>query len=468
MGRMRVNTSIVPWILISLTFLSCRSAVQNFGSKNEVGATDHALPAMATYRGKVSGYVYFGVFRRPATPISHPIQNCVLQHGYGVNQGLLDAVLNLNKTVGTVKEGYSAIDGFAAIYFGRVIIDELLASTCETVYVPVQESNNTTVFEMTKRTEMFLRDEVCKVSSKPNQIGCALIGHSKGGAVAFNIARRCMEKTSTIGEAGCRQLGKIYSATGTVQGAGAPALVLGAKLLAEEGHHGLANRVFDALDGCSGAYSKLLLNLGNSVWDLKSNKTSNTNPTWFDLSPLAPMENNRPIYLVNDIVLEKKNWLVADYSASGTQFQFDGRLTTGVGCGTRAPAPRGKLEATRHFAHEELCRAFGESLGGIHAENLESVFEKGVAGLHKIALLQNDLRPENGSTDFLENALSWSQYQVGDGFADYHLALGPCLKGLDVPGSAVRSCKTFSNLNHQASAGGAAEARAHIIDSLKN
>jgi len=430
----------------------------------EAGEAHSSFPAVATHRGSVDGRLAYLVY----TQKNHrrPVQRCVLLHGYGVTQSRLNLGAKVAPTLKRISSRLNPHATFAAIYYGQAIIDELLAKSCESVFVPLQESNNTSIFEMTQRTEMFLRDDVCTFDSvrKP-RIGCALVGHSKGGAVAFNIARRCMDQTSLLGEKGCRQLGKIYSAAGVIQGASAAATVLGAKLLFEKNDRE-GQSVFAAMNDWSGAFSRFLFNAGNALWDFQSDKSDETNPTWFDLSPLAPQENNRPLYLINDIVLEKKGWLVADFAASMTEYEFNGRMDDWLGCGTRAPMPSGTYEAVHFRAHETFCRVFGNAMGPIHSDILRPAFEEGARALHAVAEKYSNLDETGGSTAFLDRVLTWDRFQVGDGFADYELSLGSCLRGYGAPNSAVVSCQRLTNVNHQAAAGGAFEARRHIVEHL--
>lgn len=449
---------------VFLFFLGLFSGLARAEVYYESGEARAPFPAVATYRGKVDGRMPFLVYRQRGT--RRPIQRCVLLHGYGVTQSRLNQFAKLAPAVRTLSTHLNYQASFAAIYFGQATISELLAKSCESVFVPLQESNNTTVFEMTQRTEMFLRDEVCNLDTVgKNRIGCALVGHSKGGAIAFNIARRCMDKTSLLGEKGCRQLGKIYSAAGVLQGASAPAVILGAKLLMEKSDRE-AGSVFTAMDNWSATFSRLLLKTSDLLWDMRSDKAELTNPTWFDLSPLSPQEDNRPLYLINDIVLEKKNWLVADYAASISGHQFDGRIDDWVGCGTRAATPSPTSDAMHFHAHETLCRVFGNAMGTIHSDLLRPAFEEGARAFHALAKRYNNLDEVGGRTDFLDDILTWDRYQVGDGFADFELGLGACRRGYKMPGSAVTSCLETSEINHQAAAGGAAEVRRHIVEHL--
>jgi len=463
------------WIISALAV--CLAPVV-FASKIESSEIKHypsGVTARAAGAGVVDGIVDYKIYSvKRAAENYRPIKRCLVQHGYGVTQPFLEGLRQAGDLF-----GMDYVHEFAYLYFGQSLIEKLLQTACESVLLPVQESNATSIHEMTLRTERLLQSIVCKYTppelehpSGKTQKGCALVGHSKGGAVSFNIARRCMDKTSSMGEASCRQLARIYSATGTIQGAGATALLLGAKLNEKldrpKSINGfMKDAVLGSLEMASGVFAQTLLKGANIAWDLRSDYIVGTsNPTWADLSPLAPLEGGVPLYVINDIALQKRGWLVADFAGSGTRRKFRGGLFEGISCGTRPAPPEGLDDAVFYTKQIAFCESFGRSLGALHASFLKPVFQSGVESLMKWG---RQLHGDSVSDEIAEKigtALDWDKYQVSDGFADFELTLGSCFKGLTAENSAVRACHTFTNLNHQATAGGAVEARDLIVDFL--
>lgn len=387
---------------------------------------DSKVPARVE-PNSVSGEVFFKVFRTPAGQRGkRPLDVCVLQHGFGVGQTLL-----------TFKS--LTYDAFVSTYYGGGTVTALLRSTCDSVFVPMQESNRTSILEMTERTEVFLREIACPARPK-KALRCAYVGHSKGGAVAFNIARRCMQKRSLLGSDGCSRIHKIYSATGVIQGALGALVVHGAALLRNSEHQ----QLFASLLGWG----------MNLVWDVyEPHVPGKSNPVWLDLSPLAPMEDGVPLYKANSVTLTRSGWLAADFAASGVDFRFnDDGSSILHGCGQAGQSS---------VLNARSCQAFGVAVGRLHSAALRPSFEAGLRDLTARAPTTPDSGP------FIQS-LNWNEYQQGDGLADLKLSLSACRKGLLVKPAlrAVRSCTIFGGLNHLATAGGGPEALADLIKHL--
>lgn len=398
----------------------------------------------------VPGDVTFAKYSAQTSP-SRRIRTCFLVHGYGITAPVFEYI-----------KDYAAKD-FASIYFGPSTVETLLDTVCKEVVVLIQESNDTTILEMTLRTESMMRGLGCE-SSVANDVGvkwpCAIIGHSKGGAVATTIARRCMLQTSTLGERGCKGLGEIYSATGVPFGAGATLLIYGAYQTAPSAARDALIGGFATLAGnmivaglnahaAQGTFAAI-----NMVWKLDA--PYEANPTWRDLSPGAPMEGGVPLYLASSVPLEKTGWLVADYAASGTNTQIGVDALTGIGCGTAT----GSLTSPNRLG----CEAFAKGLTLVHLPTLKDAFLEGRRLAVRNSRFFDPRQPNAARADYF-NRFTWESYQTGDGLADYHSALGPCWLG----GSAVPagSCTTLRNINHQASAGGAQEALDDFVAKLK-
>ncbi|MCB1189897.1 MAG: hypothetical protein H7A23_18345 [Leptospiraceae bacterium] len=391
---------------------------------------DSMIPAKAG-KGKIPGMLHYKTYRLESEKIPiRKIRSCYFQHGYGVDNTF-------------VRFKRLTFDNFVHIYFGLSAIDKLLKTVCGEVIVVMQESNLTTILEMTQRSERFLKNIVCRPDDGSFTIKyqktCAFIGHSKGGAVAFNIARRCMNKTSEMGYEGCSRLAEIYSATGVIQGAMATFAVYGAYL-------GKGKEEQEAFVKVLGFGVDMVIPLYEPY------KKGETNPTWVDLNPGAPMENGIPLYIINDIELKKTGWLVADFAASGVQFLFkgDGKENL-LGCGKK----------DRTDLSYDTCSIFGRNVALVHSNKLKQSFEKGLAQAKKdfFFFYQN-------KNDYFKE-MSWNRFQMGDGLADYYLSINACQKGLRVKENpAVKSCTTFLSMNHLAATGQNPMAIADIVKQL--
>lgn len=393
---------------------------------------------LAAADGDIKGEVYYRVYRLPLPQRKRKrLRTCYLQHGISVDQGMVDSA------------GWM-FNSFVQGYFGEHTVRRLLESVCSEVIVTMQESNITTVLEMTLRTEKFTKDIVCPDARDrdfPNGFEdkqCAYIGHSKGGAVAFNIARRCMEKTSLLGEDGCGRIAEIYSANGIIQGSMSTFTARGLYELHEQGELPFGQR----LHGC----------LVDSLWDIYTPyKPAKTNPMWLAVSPAAPMEGGVPLYVINDTALRKTGWLKADFAASATYFVYAGKDRESLfGC---------RKEGCTPGMNNIVCTLFGWLTGFIHTDDYRTVFELGLQEMRNDRRLQN---PQTGTTEYL-NRSSWEGYQISDGLADFNLALNSCRKGLQVrENRAVQDCRVYSDLNHMAADGSAPEAIENIVKQLSH
>lgn len=418
--------TILRLLLLSFILFQCKTIQW---AKNR-----HILPskrmsfASQIPSGKESGLIYYKKYSLENSHGIRVVRSCYLQHGYGIDQKMV----NFKRLT---------FDNFVHTYYSLRMIRSLLELACSEVIIALQESNQTSILTMTERTEKFLNEVVCAPREQPllpGQKPCAFIGHSKGGAVAFNLARRCMQKTSTLGAKGCSRLREIYSATGVIQGARASFAVYGAFL----------NR--DKKD--SDNFIKLLgfgINLVlPAMQELQQGKT---NPTWYDLNPFTPMENGVPLYVINDIALEKKGWLVADFAASGVAHSFSGKDSDILhGCG-----PKDRWEHNYN-----ACRLFGNRLHLVHSQKLQSIFAGGLKASQKNPVFSYKKYKSSWQS------MTWQNYQVGDGLADFDLSIQSCRKGLTIAPAkrAVTACTVLPPMNHLASAGGSELA---VLDMIK-
>ncbi|MCB1319988.1 MAG: hypothetical protein KDK34_07035 [Leptospiraceae bacterium] len=398
----------------------------------------HSYMPAAVAPAEIPGVIVFRVYRAPTESrpvINPPIGSCMLQHGYGIFDSL-------------VRYRQLTYDTFVRSYFSPRMIEALLRSACREVYVTLQESAATTVLEMTIRTERFLRDVVCAdssgaiVSAAPER--CAFIGHSKGGAVAYNIARRCMQQTSEMGADGCARLAEVYSANGVIQGS--LATILGYGLF----YYGDGNtELFSGMyipENCDDCEDSLF---GDYI-------PGRTNPVWVDVSPMAPMENNVPLYVVNQTPLRKAGWFQGEFSAAATDYHFaddgSGEL---YGCG---PAYNDAE------LYNQACNWFGNTAGYFYGEQFRPYFTQALQAIQNNPQF-ND--PTTGSRSYLNN-IDFDMLTRNDGLADYSLSMAACKRSLNVPINerAVQQCITYRTVNHLAAAGGGPTARLDIIQQL--
>jgi hypothetical protein len=375
------------------------------------------------------------------------IRDCVLQHGYGVSPALHQFLMGRASGI------------FLDAYFGPALIGALREEVCDRVFALIQESVDTSIDELTRRVERVLTSLECGASARQGQVPCALIGHSKGGAAATGIARRCMRKLSTLGEAGCARLGEVFSSNGINLGAGVSLLAYGAHRSDEDS---LKNLVMAGLGGISGeAFRERLSEYGarrvgkgvqqglNVIgdWD--------TNPAWRDASP-GTLVDGIPLYVANNIALQREGWFRGDYAASATQTTYHTLRWMGAGCGT---LPSGSEGA----AWGSFCETLGEIIAGLHAPSvMRKTFEEGRGLMARDNRWADPIRPNERPRYF--ERFTWESYQNGDGIVEAASALGTCWNG----GTAVKpnSCHTLLNINHIAAAGGALEAREAILKSL--
>lgn len=376
----------------------------------------------AAVNAGVQGTVIFRIFHA-RSPHTKRIQKCYVQHGFGAPGDL-------------VQRSSLRYDNFVDAYYGPEFVNALLDSACGQVIVGLQESIQTSILEMTRRTERFLRDGVCNVEPLPGRIGCAYIGHSKGGAVAYNVARRCMERTSEMGQQACENLGEVFSAAGVVQGALLTFTALGA--YAEKNKNVQSN------------LTRLLGGAIHAALDLYQDYVpGKTNPVWMDLSPAAPLENGTPIYTANQTVLRKGGWFRGEFASLASDFDFETSQLPIRGCGEG------------YSLFEMGCRRFGSAAHVIHEKELKSTFQRGVEEMSQRA--DAAVFMKRFAAEF-----TWEKQQKSDGLADFSLADSSCRKGLEVQGPerSVQRCAVITDLNHWASAGGGPEARAVILEEL--
>lgn len=429
---------IILFLILSIFFTTCKTVqeIKNKEVDDSKRFTYQSKVPAKVESNSIDGTIYYKIYKlknKNNQNLDRSVRTCYLQHGYGIDQSLIDF-----KRI--------TFDNFVHAYYSFQSINRLLESACGEVIVAMQETNKTSILEMTQRTEKFIRDVVCKDDEKKSKIHyektCAFIGHSKGGAVAFNLARRCMDQSSWMGEQSCNRLSEIYSATGVIQGSMATFTVYGAYL---------SNVDKNDKDD---PFVKLLgfgINLVMPIYE--KYEVGKTNPTYIDLSPSAPMEDGMPLYLINDIALQKKGWLKADFAASAVDFTFSGNTEESLlGCSDAS-----------FDMNQSSCKAFGKHLGLVHSNRLQTSFDRGLSEFKKNTHFQF-----KGNSKYLDE-MNWTRYQTGDGLADLYLSINSCQKGLSVnKNPSVKSCTILPPMNHLATAGGNQLALDDIIYQLKN
>ncbi len=445
---------------------------------------DTGRSARATFpRETVEGKIYLQTAYAPKDR-ALPLRRCVLIQGYGITQDIVDFfVLQVGTGARLVHafvqaQGKTAVRAVAEAYTGgEFLIDRLRKEACQEVVMTVQETTQSTLFEMTERTEQLL-ENLCGPDLRVSFAGqkkCALIGHSKGGATASLIARRCGDKTGMT-EATCRNLSEVYTSASAEGGIGLSALILGAKL---EKKQSLATDFFKVFR--LGGSDKLV--------DTFSDLSAATNPSWFDLSPLAEADNKmaQAVRFASPIRLD--GWFHGELAASAGEFDFSRPGTIGTGTKGRPDTAAlarlsqtgqdsefpliqsiGKIAQTAKKWRErstimsqlldEMATRFSQAPAMLHASENRPLFERGVA----------DFKRKAGSRELgaLLDLLTWDRFQLSDGLVESDGALNTCRQVHAGTRRERERCRRFSGggINHFAMAGYADEVVSHLVFEL--
>jgi hypothetical protein len=499
-------TNIIITLIIATMLASASAAADDTApdaESYEVFESD--LPVAARYPfPHVDGKIYHSTSKRYSTRL-RPIKRCVMIHGHGITQGFIDFFIhrkgfgaNLSRLFLTV-QGLRPVIAFGQSYFGDAeFFESLHRDVCEEIVVTIQESTQSTLWEMTERSERFLSTEVCKnVENKPGQKACAIIGHSKGGGVASLIALRCQESIAYSEEA-CRNFDEIYSSAGVIGGIDLSVLLLGMKETNEEKR---ADPFFQKLFGFgrvapqwSTARVSDLNKMTGTYFDLFSDViTDRTNPAWYDLSPLLLLDHGIPAGLrFAGKDAKPSGWFDGQYAASASSFDFSRGSRIGHGTPVRvytkglqaiemigrnsdvdaikaigefAGVARAMKERPnlRRMIAEDVSVIFSETVSLIHTEDLQPLFERGRREMI-------DLARDHGDSELVDivNRSSWERFQYSDGIVDAHAAISFCQRTYDDLKERDRRCKVYhgqdedESLNHYAIAGYASETHEHM------
>ena len=490
-------------LLISIDIFA-RSKLFDVFDVEQVAEARYPFPYV---EGKIYHSRLGGIQKTP-----RPIKRCVLFHGHGVTQGYIDFFFrkqglgaNLARLLVTA-QGVDPVHAFAATYFGGYsFLEKLRRDVCDEVVFAVQESTQSTLWEMTKRSEAFLAKEICGdqnlLPKNPDQKSCAIIGHSKGGAMVSLMALRCQERSSEYSEL-CANLDEVYSMSGALGGIALSSLLLGLKLQNESA---LVEDFFDKLWGLPllvPAWSRdnldeLNLALGVPFDVFSSRIAKRTNPTWHDLSPLTELDRGIPSGLrFANAHAEKGGWFQGEYAASGVSHEFS-EPEHPLGEGTQAKRDLstwvrleelGKdgetklLKSVGEFAGtmrqlkehpdfielltRDISQRFSQSLPTLHLDNLREIYELGNKEMKSLA------RHVNPELELMVARQDWAGFQKSDGIVDAEAALGFCRRSYQKLAQQKKYCHLFQNkedqnsLNHYAVGGFAVEAAEHLIQEL--
>lgn len=397
-------------------------------------------------------------------------KRCILVHGHGLTQGNIDFLIKHQGAGAQLARiltlGKSEPQVYAeAAFGGGPFIERLRQNLCHDVVVVMQESTQSSVWEMTQRLEA-LTSEMCH-RQLPEGMECALIAHSKGGVAASLLVQRCRDQTSPD-EKACRSLTELYTMGAAREALGLMYVLLGSTI-------DIPQRFFDALRAPVRPApifdESQLFQLPNMTWsvvfDTQSPYIKNqTNPLWFDLSPLSLVDRDRPLHqILRD--LSKGGWWEGRYAAVGTGHDF----STGTKIGSGTPLARdfshlGKprtelMRAIRDMQEaptlqESFAKSFTESLSQalkvLHSEDLRPSFERGKS--LSLAMSNDPVLRQRMS------AFTWEDFQRSDGFVDTDASLGLCRASRPQKPS---HCLELRSVNHFSLSGFAAEVYQHLV-----
>lgn len=477
---LRFLSSVFVLVVVSNSFSFGEAQVFYSG----VGARSH-YPYSS-----LDGAVYYEV-RGRYDDRWHPIHHCILFHGYGVSQNIIDYLFHESGRGARVahnimaRRGKSPVRAFVYAYTGGPnFIERLLAGICDEVYLTVTEAAETSVQEFTERSEAFLKQVACPLDHKVRLEGqkpCAVWGHSLGGAVATAIAHRCREARRLpsgqpigLGPDGCRQLAKVYASSAAIGGVGLASVIQGARqandwAFIERLSASLELNIkivprFEARAFCHPAGSLF------PIIDVFSDKCSETNPMWFNLSPLSVFDEEHMFGEERSISLAKGGWFVGEYAAAASAADLNRFPSQPPGCGTPWWRACGVALSTEHLRQPPLvqrildrkCMALESFSTQAHQAAVRSYFELGTKYFRQA--YESGGRPVQAA--FLA-PMTWQSYLLTDGIVEADSALSVC-RNTYASGSQAPSphCRLFSGneaLNHFAIAGYATEAVEHVV-----
>jgi predicted esterase len=456
-------------LMRSLLILSLLASA-GFGAVFDPGARPLAQTPFS-----VDGSIHYRTYEPLKDAPSKPIGHCVLVHGYGVTQKSLDSLFSEKDTIakltriGLAFSLMSPEDAFAHSAWGPGLLARLREEVCDRLTVVVQETAQTTLLELTERTEKFLREKVCGADTS----SCALVGHSKGATVLLQIARRCMEAQaglSLLGAESCRRISHIYTSAANPFGTGTSAILLGAHLENSLPTLSLYRGLVETFNRLPDA--------AFATFTGPSSPGQN-NPSWFDASPMTKLEKGVSLYAVSrNLVLSHRGWFRAKYAASASAFPYVDHFRQTIGCGTRYRTTNERRE--RFFKNlnqlvggeyqpkpirdndpsliqkiaEDVCDKFDTAVSALHAGDLRAYFDKGVIEMVRLSALP------------LDRVLTWERYQKSDGIVEADFALYPCLKA---DAGVATQCRLFEGLdavNHLAMSGPAMQIADDIAEQL--
>ncbi len=441
---------------------------------------------------EADGGLYFHLLP-PREPKVRPFRRCILLNGHGITQKVIDFVIK-QKGAGArmvqlmnALRGLTPVGAFAESYYGGpFLVDRLRKQVCDEVITTVQESTQSTIWEMTERTEAFLESHGCPADLPVTWMGqkkCALIGHSSGGTISELIARRCDEKKAKS-QGVCENLAHIYTASSPSGGIGLSAAMLGAKIKREPA---LATDFFSTLalfvqvvpEWQPDTTEPCLLGSGIDIFsDVVAGKT---NPAWHHLSPLAVLDDGIPAGLRFNEPLRGDGWFRGRLSASGSHRGAVGTKQLpdteslqriekqGAESKSELLQSIGKLAGTIKQAQEapkvidilieKTAQRFTEAIPPLQSEAAHEYYDLGMQEFRRQA--QN--YPGLGQA---MDRMTWENYLLSDGLVEGSVALATCRSFPQNQRRLASSCRIL-NLNHFTISGFAKEAVDHIVSELE-
>lgn len=440
----------------SLIFLGFLLTTQNAQAELEYGvvAFDSKIVPKAQQQEQLDGVIYYKILR-PYSPNKRPLKTCFLMHGHGFSQKTVDRLVGKTVRFPRLRRilPVSVFDSFVNSYFGEPFVQDLGANACQEIYVLLRESVNTSIHEMVLQTENLVKT-ICGGETKRGVSGqrdCALVGHSKSGAVVTSIVRRCMDKISKLGESGCQNISEAYSAAGVNLGSGVSAILLGAKVADQ-------SEALPSMDSILGIGASFLLNGAEQGFSgsLLGDRGPGLNPLWADLGPISSLEENKTLYGQHyNFFPVHTGWWKGDYAASAGGIKYSGLEHETIGSGTLALPG---IEAPYTILQNAAYEAFSFAVGNLHFNQLRGLYDSGIEEFEHLS----PSFAEYGHPEF-----TWDSYQESDGYVERISALQPCLNGLEMESSSVTDCSFLPNIHHLALAGAAREAATLMVTQLR-
>ncbi len=227
--------------------------------------------------------------------------------------------------------------------------------------------------------------------------------------------------------------------------------------------------------------------------DTFSDRKGDTNPSWFDLSPLAETEGKIPKAIRFASPIRPDGWFHGEYAAAAGEFDFSGKGSLGTGTvgkpdtealaqlsktGQESETPFiqsiGKLAQAAKECRErptvmtllldEMALRFSDAPSALHDPIHRPLFERGLADFKA--------RATSGELAAILDSMTWDRFQHSDGLVESQVALNTCRQIHGGTPQEKQRCRVFSDrggetsINHFSMAGHADEVVSHLIFEL--